>query len=384
MQNLIQNTSTKGKIGMGVAAVAVVLVAILLMKMASSPSFTTIASGVDPAQTGKMTSALDQRGIKWKLANNGTGIAVDAGQTATARVALAEQGLPQNGQAGFELFDKQKLGASNLQQQVTYQRALEGELAQTIEQVQGVSSAQVNLVLPEEQLFNDQNSTAKASVLLGTGGQRDGPRLRARHRAARGRRRQGPPAPERVDHRLERPAPLAHRRQPVERSRLGPQAGCREPLRPAARRAPPGDARPDSRRRQGHRAGQRGPERRPDEQGHADLRARRACRSRRRSRWRSSRAPAAPAAARAPARTSRATRAGGSGGNNNYNNTTTDTTYGVNKEVAHTKVAPGALQQARCGGACGQVRPARPGGPAPVRARRGRGHQTPSAATPSR
>src|SRR5919204_2485050 len=170
MQNLIQNTSTKGKIGMGVAAVAVVLVAILLMKMASSPSYTTIASGVDPAQTGKMTAALDQRGIKWKLVNNGTGIAVDAGQTASARVALAEQGLPQNGQAGFELFDKQKLGASNLQQQVTYQRALEGELSQTIGQVQGVSSAQVNLVLPEEQLFSDQNSQSKASVLLSTGG----------------------------------------------------------------------------------------------------------------------------------------------------------------------------------------------------------------------
>jgi flagellar M-ring protein FliF len=142
----------------------------MLMKMATSPSYSTIATGVDPAQTGKMTAALDTKGIKWKLVNNGTGIAVDSGQTAGARVALAEQGLPQSGQAGFELFDKQKLGASNLQQQVTYQRALEGELAQTIEQVQGVTSAQVNLVLPEEQLFSDQNSQSKASVLLSSGG----------------------------------------------------------------------------------------------------------------------------------------------------------------------------------------------------------------------
>jgi flagellar M-ring protein FliF len=171
MGSLIQNTSTKGKIGMAAAAIGVVLVAIFLMKMATSPSYSTVATGVDPAQTGKMTAALDTKGVKWKLVNNGTGIAVDSGQTAEARVALAEQGLPQNGQAGFELFDKQKLGASNLQQQVTYQRALEGELAQTIEQVQGVTSAQVNLVLPEEQLFSDQNSQSKASVLLSTGGQ---------------------------------------------------------------------------------------------------------------------------------------------------------------------------------------------------------------------
>jgi flagellar M-ring protein FliF len=170
MGTLLQNTSTKGKIGMAGAAIGVLLVAVLLMKMASSPSYSTIATGIDPAQTGKMTAALDTKGIKWKLVNNGTGIAVDSGQTASARVALAEQGLPQSGQAGFELFDKQKLGASNLQQQVTYQRALEGELSQTIGQVQGVTSAQVNLVLPQEQLFSDQNSTAKASVLLGTGG----------------------------------------------------------------------------------------------------------------------------------------------------------------------------------------------------------------------
>ncbi len=170
MGSLIQNTSTKGKIGMAAAALGVLLVAVMLMKMATSPSYSTIATGVDPAQTGKMTAALDTKGIKWKLVNNGTGIAVDSGQTASARVALAEQGLPQSGQPGFELFDKQKLGASNLQQQVTYQRALEGELDQTIGQVQGVTSAQVNLVLPQEQLFSDANSTAKASVLLDTGG----------------------------------------------------------------------------------------------------------------------------------------------------------------------------------------------------------------------
>src|SRR5919198_1239506 len=170
MQTLIQNTSTKGKIGMGVAAIAVVLVAILLMKVASSPSYSTVATGIDPSQTGKMTDALDQKGIKWQLRNNGTAIAVDSSQTAQARVALASSGIPTNGQVGFSLFDKQKLGASNLQQQVTYQRALEGELAQTIEQVQGVTSASVNLVLPDTQLFADQKSQSRASVLLTTNG----------------------------------------------------------------------------------------------------------------------------------------------------------------------------------------------------------------------
>jgi flagellar M-ring protein FliF len=170
MQAILQNTSARGKIGMAAAALAVVLVAVLLMKVASSPSYATVATGVDPAQTGKMTAALDQKGIKWKLQNNGTAIAVDSAQMAQARVTLASSGIPTNGAVGFSLFDKQKLGASNLQQKVTYQRALEGELTQTIEQVQGVNSAQVNLVLPDDQLFSDQSSQAKASVLLATNG----------------------------------------------------------------------------------------------------------------------------------------------------------------------------------------------------------------------
>jgi flagellar M-ring protein FliF len=171
MRDLIQNTTTKGKLILGASALGVLLVAVLIMRMASAPSYATIVSGIDPAQTGKVTAALDAKGVKWQLQNNGTALAVDKSQTAEARVALASSGLPQSSSAGWELFDKQKLGASNLQQQVTYQRALEGELVQTIEQVQGVSSAQVNLVLPPENtLFENANSSAKASVLVSTGG----------------------------------------------------------------------------------------------------------------------------------------------------------------------------------------------------------------------
>ena len=67
---------------------------------------------------------------------------------------------------GFELFDKQKLGASDFQQKVTYQRALEGEIANTIKRVQGVTGVQVQLVLPEEDLFADKSSPATAAVML--------------------------------------------------------------------------------------------------------------------------------------------------------------------------------------------------------------------------
>jgi flagellar M-ring protein FliF len=102
---------------------------------------------------------------------------VDSGQVSQARIALATAGLLGVGsqQPGFTLLDKSSLGASNFQQQVTYQRALEGQLDQTIEQIQGVDSATVNLVLPDQQsqLFGENGPAASASVLLSDSGNLD-------------------------------------------------------------------------------------------------------------------------------------------------------------------------------------------------------------------
>jgi len=152
-----------------VSAVAILAIAFLLLRVAGAPSYTMLSSGLDPAQTGKVTAALDEQGIGYELRNNGTALAVEKSQVAQARVALAGQGvsLAAGSGKGFELFDEQKLGASDFQLKVTYQRALEGEIARTIGNVQGVSSPQVQLVLPEDDLFADEASPATAAVMLG-------------------------------------------------------------------------------------------------------------------------------------------------------------------------------------------------------------------------
>src|ERR687890_1385784 len=165
-RTLLANTTPKGKAVLAASALGIVAALVLMVKLASAPSYTTMLTGLDPAETGKITAALDSGGVGYELKNNGTALAVDKGQVAQARIALAEQGLPAKGQPGFELFDKQKLGASDFQQKVTYQRALEGQIASTIGQVQGVSGAQVSLVLPEDQLFSEEQSPATAAVLL--------------------------------------------------------------------------------------------------------------------------------------------------------------------------------------------------------------------------
>jgi len=151
----------------GSTAVAIIF-AYMFLHMISKPSYATLATGIEPSQTGKMTSVLDQHGIHYELQNNGTALAVQSNQTAQARVALAGSGLLGNSQQGFSLFEKSSLGESNFQQQVTYQRALQGQLAQTIDDVQGVSGAQVELVLPDpqSQVFGETQTAASAAVLL--------------------------------------------------------------------------------------------------------------------------------------------------------------------------------------------------------------------------
>ena len=152
---------------MAVAAVAIIAITFFMLKLATAPSYSTVMTGVDPAETGKITAALDERGIPYQLRSNGTALAVDASQTAQARVALAEQGLGGTaGGKGFELFDEQKLGASDFQNKVTYQRALEGEITRTLSNVQGVNGAQVQLVMPEDDLFADSATPASAAVML--------------------------------------------------------------------------------------------------------------------------------------------------------------------------------------------------------------------------
>src|SRR3954452_12592161 len=163
---ILMNMTPKGRLILAGSVLGIVLVAFLMLRMASAPSYSTIMAGVDAAQTGKITAALDAKGVKYEIRNNGTAVAVDKSQMATARIALAEKGLPNAAQPGMELMDKQKLGASDFQQQVAYQRALEGEMAKTIGQIDGVGGATVQLVLPQDQLFEDKQSAAKASVLL--------------------------------------------------------------------------------------------------------------------------------------------------------------------------------------------------------------------------
>src|SRR3954447_1154324 len=169
LQNLLA-LPAKTKAILGVSAVAILAIAFIMLKIATAPQYALIASGLDPAQTGKITAALDSQGIAYELHNNGTALAVQKSATAQANVTLAGQGVQASGsgsQPGYELLDQSKLGASQFQQQVTYQRALEGEIAKSLREVTGVNNPTVQLVMPQDDLFQDQATPATAAVILG-------------------------------------------------------------------------------------------------------------------------------------------------------------------------------------------------------------------------
>src|SRR3712207_4217948 len=139
MPPALQQMPTKSKAILAASALGILFIAFMLFRLAAAPSYTTMRTGLDPAETGKITAALDEAGIGYELQNNGTALAVEKSKTAQAQVALAEGGLGgASKKPGYELLSEQKLGASDFQQRQTYQRALEGELANTIGQIDGV------------------------------------------------------------------------------------------------------------------------------------------------------------------------------------------------------------------------------------------------------
>jgi len=126
----------------------------------------TLYVNLDPDDARTLGQTLAQAQIPFEATPDGAGIRVPAEQLDKARLLTAAKGSVRSGRLGFELFDKPNWVGSEFDEQVNYQRALEGELEHTVGTLADVQSARVHLVLPHESLFREEERPAKASVVL--------------------------------------------------------------------------------------------------------------------------------------------------------------------------------------------------------------------------
>lgn len=147
----------------GLLAVALIVFVIWLM---ARPDWRTLYTGLEPDDARQIGQVLAQAQIDFDMTPDGTGIRVPAAMLDKARLAAAAKGGVKSGRLGFEIFDKPNWVGSEFDEQVNFQRALEGELEHTVGSLSDIESARVHLVLSHDSLFRDEERPAKASVVI--------------------------------------------------------------------------------------------------------------------------------------------------------------------------------------------------------------------------
>ncbi len=156
------------------AGVAAVLTAFFLYIAGAitEPPKTILFSGLEARDAAAVTAKLDAMAVKYDVKDGGT-VLVPADQVTKLRMALAQDNLPAAG-VGYEIFDKSDaFGTTAFVQNINRLRALEGELARSIQTIDGIEAARVHLVIPERQIFSRDDQKPSASVVLKTSGRLD-------------------------------------------------------------------------------------------------------------------------------------------------------------------------------------------------------------------
>jgi flagellar M-ring protein FliF len=158
---------TPGQKAVTVAAVLAVLIGgYFFATWASKPAYGTLFSNLSSKDASAIVDSLQKSGTSYELANGGQTIMVPQDQVYDLRLQLSGEGLPGEADTGYALLDQQGITTSDFMQHVGYQRALEGELAKTIKSIDGVEAATVHLVLPQKDVFADDQNKTTASVLV--------------------------------------------------------------------------------------------------------------------------------------------------------------------------------------------------------------------------
>lgn len=162
----IAKLSTEKKLGLMVATATIIAIIVGAWMWSQTPDYRVLYSNVSDQDGGAIISSLQQLNVPFKFSQGGSSILIPGNEIHEVRLRLAAQGLPKGGLAGFELMENQKFGSSQFLEQINYQRALEGELARSVQSLSAVQSARVHLAITKPSVFAREKQQPSASVLL--------------------------------------------------------------------------------------------------------------------------------------------------------------------------------------------------------------------------
>ncbi|GHC33719.1 flagellar M-ring protein [Kushneria pakistanensis] len=166
LSGLMDRLKANPRLPLMVAGAAAIAILVVLFLWARSPDYRVLFSNLSDSDGGVIIARLDQMQVPYRFSEGGQAILIPAERVEQTRMALASEGLPKGGGVGFELMDGQSFGISQFAEHVNYQRALEGELARSIESIEAVQTARVHLAMPQESVFVRDRRQPSASVIL--------------------------------------------------------------------------------------------------------------------------------------------------------------------------------------------------------------------------
>jgi flagellar M-ring protein FliF len=154
------------KVVIGLLVAGLLLGGFFFYNWITAPTYSPLFSNLASTDASAMVDELDAEGVTYQLTDGGQTIMVPKDQVYNLRLAMSGKGLPAGADTGYALLDQQGITTSEFQQQVTYQRAIEGELEKTLEALHGVNAAVVHIAMPKDEVFVADQAKPTASVLL--------------------------------------------------------------------------------------------------------------------------------------------------------------------------------------------------------------------------
>ena len=164
--NIFNKLSLQQKVIIGGTIGVTIAMLITLLFFLNQPDYAPLYTNLNQDDAAKIVDQLNTQKIPYVISDNGTVIKVPKDKVYEERLSMASKGIPSSGIVGYEIFDKTTMGMSEFMQKLDYQRALEGELAKTIMEINGVVGARVHIVIPHKSVFKDEQKQPTAAVVL--------------------------------------------------------------------------------------------------------------------------------------------------------------------------------------------------------------------------